>query len=377
MRTTRTSRTALVGGLFAAASLIMVAAPTSATTPPPSTPAGAADPKAMLEALLTRPTAITQTEKVTGQVPTGKRIVWIQCSVPACIALGKPFEEATTALGWSLKTISHDGTPEGVKNAWAAAVREAPDAVVSSGYPRVMFETELAELKAKNIPVIQLTMTDPPEDGITAVVNGPARNSDIGSQQAIFVAADSGGTGNVLFVTSTFPILKPQFDGVDGKGGFKPTLTELCPACVLDTLEIPIDALATGAPQRVVSYLQAHPEVNYVVGAFADLVSPLPGALADAGLADKVKLVSYSQNETISAAVQEGKIAAVVGFAGPEDMWQIADTLVRVFMGLPFAAQFDNLPNWIITKDTVPSITEYYPLVADYQAQYKALWGIS
>lgn len=348
------------------------AQPTSSSGEP-----GAADAATLLKELTTRPTKITQTEEITGEVPKGKQVIWIQCSVPACIALGKPFEEATKALGWTLKTISHNGTPEGVKNAYAQAVREAPDAVVSSGYPRVMFETELAELKAKNIPVIQLNVSDDPGDAITSVVDGRKRVKDIGEQQAIFVAADSGGAGNVLWVTSTFPILQPQFDGVDGEGGFKPTLEELCKDCKVDTLEIPIDALATGAPQRVVAHLQANPDINYVMCAFADLITPLPGALADAGLAGKVKVAGYAQNESISTAVAQGKVAAVVGYPGPEDMWQIADQLMRIFMGLPFEADYSDLPSWIITKDAVPSTTEYYPLVADYQAQYKALWGVS
>lgn len=362
-------------GLIAAGGIGGAAA--TASSPDTSAPSGGGDVAAQLQELLTRPTEITQTEPVTAEIPTGKDVIWIQCSVPACIALGQPFQEAMDALGWNLRIISHDGTPEGVKAAYAEAVRDEPDAVVSSGYPRQMFEPELAELAAMNIPVVQLTVTDPPGDGITAVVNGPVRNAEIGRQLAVFVAADSDLSADAVWVTSTFPILVPELDGVDGEGGFAPTLAELCPECGHDTLEIPIDALATEAPQRIVSYLQANPDVTYVVGAFADIVTALPGALADAGLDDKVKIAVYSQNETISTALKEGEIAAAIGFAGPEDMWQIADTLVRIFTGLPFEAQWDDLPNWIITGETVPSTTEYYPMVADYQEQYKALWGIS
>ena len=287
-----------------------------------------------------------------------------------------PSSKPPTALGWSLKTITHDGTPEGVKAAYAEAVRDEPDAVVSSGYPRQMFEPELAELAAKDIPVIQLTVTDPPGEGITAVVNGPRRNAEIGRQMAVFVAADSELSAKAVWVTSTFPILVPELEGVDGEGGFDPTLTELCPDCTYDTLEIPIDALATQAPQRIVSYLQANPDVTYVVGAFADIVTALPGAFADAGIADKVEIVVYSQNPTISTSLAADEISAVIGFAGPEDMWQIADTLIRIFNDEPFEAEWDDLPNWVITGETVPSTTEYFPLVEDYQEQYKALWGI-
>ncbi len=117
--------------------------------------------------------------------------------------------------------------------------------------------------------------------------------------------------------------------------------------------------------------------MNYVVGVFGDIVSGLPGALADAGLADKVKVVTYSQNATLSSYLKQGQIQAIIGFPGPEDMWQVADTFARIFAGVSFEANQNDLPSWIITKDTVPSTTEFYPLVEDYQAQYKALWGIS
>ena len=151
----------------------------------------------------------------------------------------------------------------------------------------------------------------------------------------------------------------------------------ICPDCSFDTLEIPIDALATQAPQRIVAYLQANPDVDYVVGAFGDIVTALPGALADAGLADRVKIATYSQNETISSALQEGEIDAVIGFPGPENMWQVADTFLRVLTDQPYEEVMSDLPSWVITGETVPSTTEFYPLVEDYQAQYKALWGVA
>ena len=370
-------RHAGVAFVIVAAFAAYSAAPVTASTTPPDTAAESVDVQAELDALLARPTEIAQDAPFEGEVPADQKIVWIQCSVPACIALGGPLQEAIDALGWDLVVISHDGTPEGVKDAWAQAVREEPDGVVSSGYPRQMYEPEMQELAAAEVPIVLLTVTDPPGDGITAVVNGPERNAEVGRQLAVFVAADSGGAANAVWVTSTFPILVPELEGVEGVGGFAPTLESVCAECAFDTLEIPIDALGTQAPQRIVSYLQANPDVEYVVGAFGDIVTALPGALADAGLADRVKIATYSQNETISAALEQGEIDAVIGFPGPENMWQIADTLLRVITDQPYDEVMSDLPSWVITGETVPSTTEFFPLVEDYQAQYKALWGVA
>ena len=58
-------------------------------------------------------------------------------------------------------------------------------------------------------------------------------------------------------------------------------------------------------------------------------------------------------------------------------MWQVADTFLRVFTDSTFEEVRSDLPSWVITGETVPSTTEFYPLVEDYQAQYMALWGVA
>jgi ribose transport system substrate-binding protein len=59
-------------------------------------------------------------------------------------------------------------------------------------------------------------------------------------------------------------------------------------------------------------------------------------------------------------------------------MWRSVDFLLRDFAKQSTAPSTEhNLPVWLLTKDNVPSTTSSFPLVKDYQAQYKALWGIS
>lgn len=351
--------------------------PTTSGTTASGDSGGADTAQAFVDALTSRPTQVAQSEPFTGEIPEGKTIMWIQCPVTACQQLEQPLKDATDALGWTLTTVTHEGTPESVKAAYEQAVREAPDAVVSSGFPRVIFETELEQLAASNIPVIQITVTDEPVDGLTAIVNGPGRNASVGEQLANFVVADSDATANTLWVTTGYPILEPELDGLDGEQGFEPTMTALCEACSVDVLDLPFEALGTDAPARIVAHLQANPDITYVVGAFGDIVSGLPGALNDAGMADDVKLVTYTQNPALSAALEAGEVEAVVGFPGAENMWQAVDVLLRSFAGEEFESTWNDLPSWIITADNVPSTTDEYPLVEDYQAQYLALWGVA
>ncbi|HXN60350.1 MAG TPA: substrate-binding domain-containing protein [Acidimicrobiales bacterium] len=331
----------------------------------------------MLAELQTRPAKITNTTPVGKAIPKGKNIIWIVCNIPACSATTPPLQAMAKALDWNLQVIVQDGTAAGVAAAYAQAVREKPDGVIGGGDPEALFAPELAQLKAEGVPVVQEAISDPPGNGIDAVIEGPPTSAVHGRLLALEVVGSSHGPANVLWATSTFPVLAPLLNGYPaGSGGFAPTLKKLCPDCKYSSLVIPANSLATQAPSLVVSYLRAHPSINYVVGAFGDVVSGLPAALAAAGLANRVKVVTFSQNPEVDTYLKDGQISALVGDVPFEVDAQAMDTLARIFTGEKYEANQNDLPQWIITKKTVPSTTEYFPLVAGYLAQYEALWGL-
>lgn len=178
------------------------------------------------------------------------------------------------------------------------------------------------------------------------MINGPARNAEAGRQLALYTAVESEGEANVLWVTTSYPIVVPTLDGADGEGGFKPTLEGLCD-CPIESLDVPPEAIGVDSPARIVSALQANPDINYVVSPLGDLFVGLPGALKDVGIADRVTLVTHDQNPTLSAAVEDGTISAVVGFPGSEEMFQAMDTFLRFFTDVEFSPNSDDFPSLI------------------------------
>src|SRR5690349_13682126 len=58
--------------------------------------------KATVNKALQRPTSINITAKLNGAPVKGKTIDWLQCSVPACVALTAPLKAATNTVGWKL-----------------------------------------------------------------------------------------------------------------------------------------------------------------------------------------------------------------------------------------------------------------------------------
>ena len=129
-----------------------------------------------------------------------------------------------------------------------------------------------------------------PGDGILANVAGKDNSAKIGESLAAEIVADSKGKANTLFVNiSAFQIL--QALGKQLESSYK----QFCPNCAYAALDIPVTSLGKDAPDRIVSYLRSHPQVNYVVLSVSNaLGAGLPAALRAAGLADKVKIVGQS-----------------------------------------------------------------------------------
>ncbi len=343
----------------------------SATTASPAG-GGTGSVQAQVQRWLQRPTSINISQKVQGAIPTGKTIDWLQCSVPACVALTAPLQEAVSTVGWTLRVVDAGVTPESVKAAWDKAVQDKPDAVIASGFSRSIFEPELAQLKSMNIPVIDMTTADPPGNGLTAVFDYGPDYLASGQRLADYAVSHAGANINAVMVTSS------AFANLSFVGqGFQQELQSKCPSCKVSSFQVPATSIGADLPTRIASYLTAHPDVNWAYIGYDDMVLGVPSALSGAGIGGKVKLVTIDNEPATQAYMKNGQdLVASDGFPGPEIMWREVDYLIRYFNHEstdPDTAH--NLPVWLLTGANVPSTTSSFPLVADYQAQYKALWG--
>jgi hypothetical protein len=52
--------------------------------------------------------------------------------------------------------------------------------------------------------------------------------------------------------------------------------------------------------------------------------------------------------------------------------------LARLFAGVDYKEDLDDstLPYWTITQEALPTSTEEFPNVENYEEQFKELWGI-
>ncbi|KOU56403.1 hypothetical protein ADK57_42135 [Streptomyces sp. MMG1533] len=319
-----------------------------------------------------RPDKIPVTEPVGKAIPTGKKIDFILCGVQSCSDLAQFFTAAANQLGWKVELIPTQGTPESVQSAYEHALRDKPDAVVASGFPRAVYAKQLAQLKAAGIPVIQSNADDVVGDGIALLKNGPKDVAVQGEMLASWVVSDSGAEADtVYFDLPAYTILKPV------KDRFAAKYKEWCEGCALDTVDVPITAIGKDMPDRVVSYVRSHPKVTHIVFSLGLLNVGVPAALKTAGVTGKHIAVNVGDAQNYQY-IESGLSQGAMALNSHETAWLQVDALARHFTGQSMDVdQKAVLPNMLITKDNLVATLEDFPLVEDYQAQFKALWGLN
>ena len=246
----------------------------------------------------------------------------------ACTSLYKNLSDAAKTLGWTVKQINTQGTPESVQAAWKQAVNDKPDAVVASGFPRAVFSQQLKQLQQMKIPVIESSTDDVEGGGIDLILSKPNDLGPEGQILASWITKDSGGKANTLYVDlPVYNILKPV------REYFEQNYAKLCAGCKLDKIDIPITAIGKDVPDRVVSYLRAHPDINYVAYSLGALNVGVPAALRQAGLANKVKLIVNVGDAENYQYIASGQTHAAMAFSNVDQTWVWADALARLFTG--------------------------------------------
>jgi ABC-type sugar transport system substrate-binding protein len=334
-----------------------------------SAPAGLTEAQSIVKKASTRPATISVTKPIGKPVPTGKKLVFISCGVEACNVQGKIIAQGAKDLGWTSSTIATDGSPEKLQGAFDTALRNGADAVILNAVDRASVAKQIAAAQKQGVAFVTCCSVERVGDGILYNTSTPEQNAQIGTALAAKAVADSKGEADTLYVNiSAFKILK------DLGTSFKQSYKQYCPDCGIETIDIPLTALGKDAPDRIVSYLRSHPKVNHVVLSVSDaLGNGLPAALQAAGLGGKVKILGQGASTQIYQYVSGGQVQSVVPFDYFAVDYQMLDALARHFAGVPIEQTAP--PQWLLTKEALPSTSQLFPVVQDYRNQFLKLWG--
>jgi ABC-type sugar transport system substrate-binding protein len=383
-RSTRLLATVFViGGLVAAAcggdnksssSATTAAAATTATAGSATTTAassGLAQAQALVAQYTNRPTKLDLTTPVGKPIPTGKTIYQVTCGAEACDAESAMIKQATDLLGWNLKVLSTDGSPQQVQNAWEQIVREKPDGVIYTATPRSQIDQYITQASANGTKIAACCIVEPATNGIVWTTSTPDQAAALAKVMAAWPIVDAAKTGNMK--PGAVYLNVPDFSILTSAGqSVKKTYNELCPGCEYNQLDIGLANL-NGAPDQVVSFLRAHPDTKYIIQSTDSVFLGVPAALKAAGLND-VKIFGEGPTSAVQANIASGVQAGTMAFAFYEIMFAAVDAIARAEAGAPQVPNF-NPPNWILAKDNIPSANEYFPVVPDALDQFKALWG--
>ena len=283
--------------------------------------------------------------------PTGKRVSIINCAVPVCALYTDAAEAAAAALGWETTVVTTQFTPESYTATWTAVVEEKPDVVFAAAVlPSSTVQSQVQALQDAGAIIVTYAGDAPAGPGTPYLYSkaNEAEQQQQGVVQGLLAIADAGTGPNVVFLgvpdtPSAAPTGAALKSTVEEAGG---TYNEL----KMNTADI-----GTQAPSQVVSYLQAHPEVQYVALPWDDWISGLPQALRSAGL-ESVKVIGTAANAASEAAVQSGQIFRSVVHPTAQNAWWMIDAAARDMVGDPIGDPNPAGPAAVVAPDTVAAI---------------------
>jgi ribose transport system substrate-binding protein len=320
------------------------------------------------EELLERPTQIPVTQPVGKPIPKGKTIAVMRCGFPGCIPLVETIEKASQSLGWNVETVNTGLTPEEVKTGWDTAVRNEPDGVATIVFESSLFESELAELEAKNTPVVDCCVPQAPGHGLDLVVNALHNGETIGKAMANYVVGSREGNVHPLAVeVGGLPIATTVNDA------FKKEFARLDPGQEVDDLVVPSTAAGKEAPSMIVGYLRSHPEVDLIVLSETSIVQGLPAALKAAGI--ETAIFGEGSDPTVYEYIRTGQMEGSVAFDPVGVGYLMVDGMARLLAGVSVEPSNVDLPDWVLTEENIPE-GESFPVVPDTEEQFEKLWGL-
>jgi ribose transport system substrate-binding protein len=297
---------------------------------------------------------------------------------------GKAMQAAGKVAGVTVYTDYTNGTLTAIQAGIQQAITKHVDALAILSVPPEAIAQPIRNAISHGIPVIMMGDHDPgplnaseKSLGIKADITGCY--SCAGATLANFVVSASKGKAHALFINS------PDIgDATLELNGFKRQLHKLCPACTVQTANIPVANWTTQITSTVASALSAHPDINYIVPVFDTMEVFVTPAVKAANAVNRVKLASFNASEAQMKEMQSGaKPAWAVdgGFDLTWWGWSAMDDILRVMLGkraLPSEAVPQRFFTHASSKgyDFGGSQDPWYGN-PKYVAGFKKLWGIS
>jgi ABC-type sugar transport system substrate-binding protein len=315
--------------------------------------------------------------------PKDIELALVTCAgvVAGCVLPAEAAQEAAEALGWKTTMYDGQGDPVVQNNVVTQAITSGADAILMAGVDPAQIGSALELAEEQGIPVGSMTQGIEAGNGIAFDIGADYVQS--GAIMGSWIAVDSGGTAVVLPTNdkefaSTVAIVDSAID----------TLGD-CDACeVKDTEYFVGSDIGNGLGDRIAQILQREASVNYVIGAFDPAVADMVPAINNAGIGDRVKIISNVGLTQNLEFIADGDVqAADIVYDNTSIGYAAVDQIIRLLTGNPLFEtpgvtdpRFiynQGAPQHLMTAGNLddPSV----PWTADNDAvsRYRTLWGLS
>jgi ABC-type sugar transport system substrate-binding protein len=306
----------------------------------------------------------------------------IECAavVSGCVRQAEGIQQAAELLGWTVQVFDGKGDPVEWNKAATQAINSGVDAIVLAAADPVPMKASLDLAAEKGIAVGTTGV------GISA---GSGVAFDVGADYGYWglalgswIVADSQGSAQLLqTIDKEFA---SQLDIVDQMN----QVVSTCSGCkVVATEQFTVADLGNGLGPRIAQTLQRYPDVNYVNGAYDSAAADMVPAIKNAGLGDRVSLVSCVGSPQNLGFVKDGDVQKVdmvqddiyLGFAA-------VDQLNRIFAGEDLwktpgetndkLIYTEGAPSKLLNAENVGDPNTPWVAENDYVNQYKKIWGV-
>lgn len=304
-----------------------------------------------------------------GIVPCG--VQFRGCNAPALGA-----EEAAKALGWKVTVYDGAGTQEKQNTGILDAIASGANLILTTSLDPNFIQLGLSKAKEAGVPVVSSSAgTDTPNPVIAPAGGGLKYVTDVGTDFSAvgrglgdFTVKGSDGKANVVvFEDDEYP------SAVASLKGFVDVI-QRCPGCRVSGVVKMTASQIGSVGQMAVGYLQTHPDVDWIYAPYDPVAAVMVMAIVQAGLQDKVRLVSIVGSAQNIDFIRQGRVQVADGAFDNFYMgWAQVDQAIRVLNKQPLIEpNGEGTPFSIVTKDNLPD-GEFNTKV-DYRSRFLSLW---
>jgi ABC-type sugar transport system substrate-binding protein len=285
----------------------------------------------------------------------------------------KAFTYAAGKVGWNVQFVDGGGDPSKIAGAARNFVNEGVDAIVFNSVPAEMVKPEALAAKAKGIPTINLVTPGTPGtyagdyDENEATLTPPLAakiKQDFPNGAKIGLL-----TANAIVASRTRVAALKQ--GLAGSG-----------INIIDDADLP-EATPQAAGKAATDMLNAHSDINAIVGVFDQFSAPALAAMKTINRPNVKYYSFYADSVHVPLMQRDPRFQAVVDSNVAEVSFVAVDELLKHFAtGAALRSQFDPaLKPFVVSKANLPSggdpdegpvafATIAKPFVALWKSQY-------